>query len=252
MPAAIMVGSAVTDSANHSDYHIASATTCFSAATSLHLLITFLAVAVVMIMGSGLVLFGSGISAAPCPFPVTGWTVTGVRWGHESWTRPVGGFRASAPPRSLAGPARLTAVLSHDKGLSQPLLSNHVELAAAEQAQCDTVTPRGRGAAGSPSACAAELGLRDPLAAHGDSSSARDPNAHSDSSSARDPNEPSLWPAQPASRPVFRPITKPFSQLSIFFHKKLFSAYHSIYVYSNLFHQQHIFTRNKLLLIMKS
>jgi hypothetical protein len=39
-------------------------------------------------------------------------------------------------------------------------------------------------------------------------------DAHGDSSSARDPNEPSRWPARPASSPVFRPITKPLSLIT--------------------------------------
>jgi hypothetical protein len=43
--------------------------------------------------------------------------------------------RASSPSRSLAGPARLTAVQYPDNALSQPLLPDNVELAAAEQAQ---------------------------------------------------------------------------------------------------------------------
>jgi hypothetical protein len=40
-------------------------------------------------------------------------------------------------------------------------------------------------------------------------------HAHGDSSSARDLNEPSWWPAQPASSPVFRPKTKLFSYKQI-------------------------------------
>ncbi len=56
--AATMVGSAA--SANQT----ASATTGFSAATLQHLLIAVLAIAGVMTMGGGLLLFGSGFSAA--------------------------------------------------------------------------------------------------------------------------------------------------------------------------------------------
>ncbi len=67
--------------------------------------------------------------------PVTLFTVTGVRWGNESW---VGNFLrcTSSPSLSLADSALLTAALSFpDKAVSQPLLLDHAELAAAEQAQ---------------------------------------------------------------------------------------------------------------------
>ena len=108
MPAAIMVGSAA--SANQT----ASATTGFSAATLPHLLIAVLAIAGVMTMGGGLLLFGSGFSAAPQSLvgslPGTWFTVTGVRCGNESW---IGDFLrgVSSPSQSLAGPARPTAKL---------------------------------------------------------------------------------------------------------------------------------------------
>ena len=146
MPAA-MVGSAA--SANQT----ASSTTGFSAATLPHLLIVVLAIAGVMTMGGGLLLFGSGFSAAPQslvgPSPVTTFTVTqaGVRWGNESWfgdflrcastSEPVGSLSASSPPGLLAGPSQLTAVRSSGKGWSRPLLPDHAELAAAEEAQRD-------------------------------------------------------------------------------------------------------------------
>ncbi len=58
MPAAIMVGSPA--SANQT----AIATTGFSAATLPHLLIAVLAIAGVMTMGGGLLLFGYGFSTA--------------------------------------------------------------------------------------------------------------------------------------------------------------------------------------------
>jgi hypothetical protein len=106
MPSAIMVCS--TASANQT----ASATTGFSAAILPHLLIAVLAIAGVMAMGAGgLLLFGSGFSAASQshvgPLPVTSFAVTGVRWGNESW---IGDFLrgASSPSRSLAGSALLS------------------------------------------------------------------------------------------------------------------------------------------------
>ena len=77
----------------------------------------------------------------------------GVRWGNESLTQPVGpvcGFLAFewAPPRSLAGPAALaplTALWSPDKAVFQPLLPDHAELAAAEEAQHEAARTRGSG-----------------------------------------------------------------------------------------------------------
>jgi hypothetical protein len=65
-------------------------------------------------------------------------------------TQPVGPvrcFRAfeSAPPLSLTGPAApapLTAVRSPDKEVSQPLLLDHAELAAAEEAQREAARAR--------------------------------------------------------------------------------------------------------------
>jgi hypothetical protein len=137
---AIMVGSAA--SANQT----ASATTGFSAATLQHLLIAVLV--------GGRLLFGSGFSAASQslvgPLPGIWLTATGVRWVNESLTQPVGpvrGFRAfeSAPPRSLTGPAApapRTAVRSPDKAVSQPLLLDHAELAAAEEAQREAARAR--------------------------------------------------------------------------------------------------------------
>jgi hypothetical protein len=124
MPTAIMVCS--TASANQT----ASATSGFSAATLPHLLIAVLAIAGVMAMGAGgLLLFGSGFSIAPqshvSPLPVTSFTVTGVRWGNESW---IGDFLrgASSSSRSLAGSALLTAVRSFpDDAVSQPPLPDH-------------------------------------------------------------------------------------------------------------------------------
>jgi hypothetical protein len=77
---------------------------------------------------------------------------------------PVRGFRAfeSAPPRSLTGPAALaplTAVRSPDKAVSQPLL---LIMQSWRPRTRPSVRPRGRGAAGGPSAGAAEPGLRNP------------------------------------------------------------------------------------------
>ncbi len=71
----------------------------------------------------------------------TGWIITGVKWGNESWSRPdsVGVSTTSAAPAlprwSLACSARLTMAYTI-KGWSRPLLLDHVELAASEQAQC--------------------------------------------------------------------------------------------------------------------
>jgi hypothetical protein len=65
------------------------------------------------------------------PLPVNVFTVTGVPWRNESL---IGDFLrcASSQSRSLAGPALLTAVRSFpDKAVSQQLLPDHVELAAA-------------------------------------------------------------------------------------------------------------------------
>ncbi len=124
----------------------ASATTGFSAATLPHLLIAVLAIAGVMTMGGGLVLFGSGFSAASLSLvstlPLTGLTVEGVSWGNESWPRIIHCFCASSPSRSLAGPIQLTAVLFSCKGWSLPLLPDHAELAAAEQAQREAARAR--------------------------------------------------------------------------------------------------------------
>jgi hypothetical protein len=106
-------------------------------------------------MGAGgLLLFCSGFSAASQSLvgSLPGiWLIsTGVRWVNESLTQPVGpvrGFRAfeSAPPRSLTGPAApapLTAVRSPDKAVSRPLLLDHAELAAAEEAQREAARAR--------------------------------------------------------------------------------------------------------------
>ncbi len=118
MPTAIrvMVSSCSTAFKFANQTRTASATTGFSAATLPHLLIAVLAIAGVMAMGAGgLLLFGSGFSAASqshvgpslASLPVTSFTVTGVRWGNESW---IGDFLrgASSPSRSLAGSALLT------------------------------------------------------------------------------------------------------------------------------------------------
>ena len=120
-----------------------------------HLLIAVLTIAGVMAMGAGgILLFGSGFSAASQslvgPLPGIWLITTGVRWVNESLTQPVGpvrGFRAfeSAPPRSLTGPAApasLTAVRSPDKAVSRPLLLDHAELAAAEEAQREAARAR--------------------------------------------------------------------------------------------------------------
>jgi hypothetical protein len=162
--AAIMVGSAA--SANQT----ASATIGFSAATLQHLLIAVLV--------GGRLLFCSGFSAASQslvgPLPGIWLTATGVRWVKESLTQPVGpvrGFRAfeSAPPRrrSLTGPAApapLTAVRSPDKAVSHPLLLDHAELAAAEEAQREAARAR-RG--GRPSAGAVEPARSRPIRRRG-------------------------------------------------------------------------------------
>jgi hypothetical protein len=105
-----------------------SATTVFSAATLQYLLIAVLAIAGVMTMGGGLLLFGFGFSAASQSLvgPLQGiWLIpTSVRWVNESLTRPVGpvrSFRAfeSAPPRSLTGPAAVASRTAHGRAVSR-------------------------------------------------------------------------------------------------------------------------------------
>ena len=124
----------------------ASATTGFSAATLPHLLIAVLAAGVMVMGAGGLLLFGSGFSIAPqshvSPLPVTLFTVTGLRWGRESWIL----RGASSPSRSLAGSALLTAVRSFpDMTVSQLPLPDHAELAAAEKAQREAARTRRSG-----------------------------------------------------------------------------------------------------------
>jgi hypothetical protein len=72
-----------------------------------------------------------------------GWKITGMKWGNESWTprRPddfdVGTTSASAalPRCSPAGSERLTVTTAcASSGWSRPLLPDHAELAASEQA----------------------------------------------------------------------------------------------------------------------
>jgi hypothetical protein len=98
--------------------------------------------------GVGLLLSGAALcfSAAAsqslaCPSQATGWIITNVKWGNESWTpRPydfdVGTTSASAtlPRCSLAGSKRLTTAYT-SSGWSRPLLPDHAELAVSEQAQ---------------------------------------------------------------------------------------------------------------------
>jgi hypothetical protein len=95
--------------------------------------------------GFGVVLSGVGASAAAprslaCLSRATGWIITGVTWGNESWTRPnsVGFGTTSAAPellrRLLACSEQLTTT-NTIKGWSRPLLPDHAELAASEQAQ---------------------------------------------------------------------------------------------------------------------
>jgi hypothetical protein len=93
-------------------------------------------------MGGGLALFGCGASAAPkseslaCPLHqspadplrVDEWTVRAVKWRNESWTRPAG-----------------VGVGTSGKGWLRPLLPNHAELAASEQAQRDAARARRSG-----------------------------------------------------------------------------------------------------------
>ena len=75
-------GNATASGNSTSTNQAASATTCVSAATLPHLLIAVLAIAGVMTMGGGLLIFGSCFSAAPrslvSSLPVTSFTVTGV------------------------------------------------------------------------------------------------------------------------------------------------------------------------------
>jgi hypothetical protein len=64
------------------------------------------------------------------------------RRGRARTSEPVGGFSASALSGSLAGPAQFTAVRCSGTGWSRPLLPDHAELAAEEQAQREAARAR--------------------------------------------------------------------------------------------------------------
>jgi hypothetical protein len=82
------------------------------------------------------------------PSQATGLIITGVKWGNKSWTQLPNGFdvgttsaSVALPSCSLTGSERLTTVCK-SSGWSLPLLPNHAELAASEQAERDAARAR--------------------------------------------------------------------------------------------------------------
>jgi hypothetical protein len=105
-------------------------------------------------VGLGLVLSGAACSSAEASQSLAGaprafgWKITGVKWGNESWTpRPDGldvgttSALAALPRCSPAGSERLTTACA-SSGWSRPLLPDHAELAASEQAERDAARAR--------------------------------------------------------------------------------------------------------------
>ena len=113
-----------------------SATACSSTPTFPHNLIALLVIAGVIACG-GLALFGCCGSAGPFawlfrqspadPLRVGEWTIAAVKWRNENWTRPAG-----------VG----AGISGSGSGWSRPLLPDHGELAAWEQAQIDAARAR--------------------------------------------------------------------------------------------------------------
>jgi hypothetical protein len=111
-----------------------SATACSSTPTFPHNLIALLVIAGVIVCG-GLALFGCGGVAGSFAWPFRQsladplrageWTIVAVKWRNESWTRPAG-----------------VGVGISGSGWSRPLLPDHAELAASEQAERDAARAR--------------------------------------------------------------------------------------------------------------
>jgi hypothetical protein len=104
--------------------------------------------------GVGLVLSGAACASAAASQSLAGasrafeWKITGVKWGNESWTPRPDGFdvgttsaSAALPRCSPAGSERLTTARGCS-GWSRPLLPDHAELAASEQAERDAARAR--------------------------------------------------------------------------------------------------------------
>ncbi len=123
-------------------------------ATTWQLLLLALIVVLGMAGGVGLVLSGAACSSAAASQSLAGaprafgWKITGVKWGNESWTPRPDGFdvgttsaSAALPRCSPTGSERLTTACA-SSGWSRPLLPDHAELAASEQAERDAARAR--------------------------------------------------------------------------------------------------------------
>jgi hypothetical protein len=104
--------------------------------------------------GVGLVLSGAACASAAASQSLAGASrafelkIMGVKWGNESWTPRPDGFdvgttsaSAALPRCSPAGSERLTTA-RECSGWSRPLLPDHAELAASEQAERDAARAR--------------------------------------------------------------------------------------------------------------
>ena len=123
-------------------------------ATTWPLLLLALIVVLGMAGGVELVLSGAACSSAAASQSLagasraSGWIIAGVKWGNESWTPRPDGFgvgttsaSAALPRCSPAGSERLTTACA-SSGWSRPLLPDHAELAASEQAERDAARAR--------------------------------------------------------------------------------------------------------------
>ncbi len=81
----------------------------------------------------------------------TGLIITGVKSGNESWTLRPYGFHSTTSASAAALPPllacsdsseQLTATACANSGWSRPLLPDHAELAASEQAESDAARAR--------------------------------------------------------------------------------------------------------------
>lgn len=123
-------------------------------ATTWPLLLLALIVVLGMSGGVGLVLSGAACASAAASQSLAGASrafelkIMGVKWGNESWTPRPDGFdvgttsaSAALPRCSPAGSERLTTARGCS-GWSRPLLPDHAELAASEQAERDAARAR--------------------------------------------------------------------------------------------------------------
>ena len=151
-PSVLMVGSA---SGGLDTCHTGSASATAWAQYCLLALLVFARVVIGVVMGGGVISAAPRSLAGPARLAPR---ILSVRWYPPLGGGLVGGG-ISAAPESLAGPVRATAERWPNKGRSRPVLPDHGQLAASEQAQLEAARAtsdcsRSSLKAASPPACA--------------------------------------------------------------------------------------------------